>query len=376
MAAATTLEQTRPAQPEAASRRRARLWQALLAAALLLAALVWGGRWWAVGRFIESTDDAYLKADSVIVAPKVSGYVAEVFVTDDQNVSAGQPLAKIDSRLYQALLAQATATSAARKADIAKGGADLQLQRAKIDQSRAELQGARASSAYAIEQVERYEPLVSSGAEPAERLAELRNVEERSAATLAADAAELEAAQRQLATIQAQIEQARAQLDAAEASAQQMSLDMQDTIVRSTLAGRIGDRAVRIGQYVQPGTRLMTIVPVQDIYLEANFKETQIGLMRPGQPAFIHVDALPGTELHGVVVSLAPGTGSQFALLPPQNATGNFTKIVQRVPVRIRVNAGEETRRVLVPGLSVRVRVDTRSGREDNKRIEQENSHG
>jgi membrane fusion protein, multidrug efflux system len=376
MAAATTLDETRPAQPEAASRRPARLWQALLAAALLLAALVWGVRWWEVGRYIESTDAAYLKADSVIVAPKVSGYVAELYVTDDQNVSAGQPLVKIDSRLYQAILAQSTATSAARKADIAKGGADLQLQRAKIAQSRAELQGARASSAYAIEQVKRYEPLVSSGAEPEERLAELKNAEERSAATLAADAAELEAAERQLATIQAQIEQARAQLDAAEASAQQMSLDMQDTIVRSTLAGRIGDRAVRVGQYVQPGTRLMTIVPVQDIYLEANFKETQIGLMRPGQPAFIHVDALPGTELHGVVVSLSPGTGSQFALLPPQNATGNFTKIVQRVPVRIRVDAGEETRRVLVPGLSVRVRVDTRSGREDNKRIEQENSRG
>jgi membrane fusion protein (multidrug efflux system) len=375
MAAATTLEETRPGS-DAASARPAWLWRALLAAALLLAALVWGGRWWTVGRFIESTDDAYLKADSVIVAPKVSGYVAEVYVTDDQSVSAGQPLVKIDSRLYQALLAQSTATSAARKADIAKGGADLQLQRAKIVQSRAQLQGARASSAYAIEQVKRYEPLVSSGAEPEERLAELQNAREQSAATLAADAAELEAAERQLATIQAQIEQARAQLDAAEASAQQMMLDMQDTIVRSTLAGRIGDRAVRVGQYVQPGTRLMTIVPVQDIYLEANFKETQIGLMRPGQPALIHVDALSGTDLHGAVVSLSPGTGSQFALLPPQNATGNFTKIVQRVPVRIRVNAGEETRRVLVPGLSVRVQVDTRSGREDNKRIEQENSHG
>jgi membrane fusion protein (multidrug efflux system) len=137
----------------------------------------------------------------------------------------------------------------------------------------------------------------------------------------------------------------------------------------------VGDRAVRVGQYAQPGTRFMTIVPVQDIYLEANFKETQIGLMRPGQRATIHVDALSGTDLHGTVVSLSPGTGSQFALLPAQNATGNFTKIVQRVPVRIRIDADQETRKVLVPGLSVTVQVDTRSGRKGKERVER-NSHG
>jgi membrane fusion protein (multidrug efflux system) len=133
---------------------------------------------------------------------------------------------------------------------------------------------------------------------------------------------------------------------------------------------------VRVGQYAQPGTRLMTIVPVQDIYLVANFRETQIGLMRPGQPATIRVDALSGTDLHGTVVSFSPGTGSQFALLPPQNATGNFTKIVQRLPVRIHLDTGDQTRAVLVPGLSVTVRVDTRSGRESEKRLARENPHG
>jgi membrane fusion protein (multidrug efflux system) len=151
---------------------------------------------------------------------------------------------------------------------------------------------------------------------------------------------------------------------------------MQDTVIRSTLAGRVGDRAVRVGQYVQPGTRLMTIVPVQDLYIDANFKETQVGLMRAGQPATIRVDALPGTDLHGTVASFSPGTGSQFALLPPQNATGNFTKIVQRVTVRIRLDAGRETRSVLVPGFSVTVRVDTRSGRDAERRIERENERG
>jgi membrane fusion protein, multidrug efflux system len=150
---------------------------------------------------------------------------------------------------------------------------------------------------------------------------------------------------------------------------------MQDTIVRSALAGRVGDRTVRVGQYVQPGTRMLTVVPVQNTYLEANFKETQVGRMRVGQPVTLHVDALPGRDLHGVVDSFAPGTGSQFALLPPENATGNFTKIVQRVPVRIRIETGPETRSVLLPGLSVTADVDTRSARERDQRIDAENGH-
>ncbi len=344
-------------------------------AVLLIGALVWGVRWWTVGRFIESTDDAYLQADSVTVAPKVSGYVTEVFVADNQAVQAGEPLVRLDGRQYQAILEQAKAAIAARKADIERGEAEMLQQKANIQQVRAQLVGARASEEHAREEVKRYEPLVATGAETTERLADLKNARNQAAATVAADIAAVQAAERQPATTQAQIDQARAQLEAAEASVRQAQLDMSDTVVRSTLAGRVGDRTVRVGQYVQPGTRLMTIVPVQDIYLVANFKETQIGLMRAGQPATIRVDAL-GSELHGTVDSFSPGTGSQFALLPPQNATGNFTKIVQRVPVRIHVDMGQETRKVLVPGLSVTVSVDTRSGREAEKRVERENSHG
>ncbi|HEX4151956.1 MAG TPA: HlyD family secretion protein [Steroidobacteraceae bacterium] len=342
----------------------------------LLVGAAWGAHWWTVGRFIESTDDAYLQADSVTVAPKISGYVAEVYVADNQSVPAGAALVRLDARPYQASLTQLTATAAARQADIARGQADLSLQRANIDQARAQLRGARSNATYALAQVRRYEPLVASGAETGERLAELRNAQDQAAATVQADEAALEAAQRQLGATQAQIQQARAQLEAAVASAESARLDTEDTIVKSSVAGRVGDRTVRVGQYVQPGTRLMTIVPVQDIYLEANFKETQIGLMRPGQPASIHVDALSGSDLHGTVSSFAPGTGSEFALLPPQNATGNFTKIVQRVPVRIHVDAGEEARKVLVPGLSVTVTVDTRSGRDAPKRIASESNHG
>jgi membrane fusion protein, multidrug efflux system len=359
---------------KAGTRRRTRL--LAIGAVALTAGVVWGVRWWTVGRFIESTDDAYLQADSVTIAPKVSGYVAEVYVADNQAVTVGQPLVRLDRRQYQAVLEQANAAIAARKADIERGAAELLQQQANIAQARAQLQGARSAETHAIEEVKRYEPLVATGAETNEKLADLVNARNQAAATVAADIAAVQAAERQPATTQAQIEQARAQLQSAEASFRQAQLDTQDTIISSTLAGRVGDRTVRVGQYAQPGTRLMTIVPVQDVYLEANFKETQIGLMRAGQPATIHVDALSGTDLHGTVVSFSPGTGSQFALLPPQNATGNFTKIVQRVPVRIHIDAGEETRAVLVPGLSVTVRVDTRSGRESAKRLERENSRG
>ena len=347
-----------------------------IGAVVLIAGIVYGVRWWTVGRFIESTDDAYLQADSVTIAPKVSGYVAEVYVVDNQAVKAGDPLVRLDRRQYQAILEQANATIAARKADIARGAAELLQQQANIAQAKAQLEGARSSQTHAIQEVKRYEPLVATGAETNEKLADLVNARNQAASQVAADVAAVQAAERQPATTQAQIEQARAQLEAAEASFRQAQLDTQDTIVRSTLDGRVGDRTVRVGQYAQPGTRFMTIVPVQDVYLEANFKETQIGLMRAGQPATIHVDALSGTDLHGTVVSFSPGTGSQFALLPPQNATGNFTKIVQRVPVRIHIDAGQETRSVLVPGLSVTVKVDTRSGQESAKRLEQENARG
>jgi membrane fusion protein (multidrug efflux system) len=359
---------------KAGSRRRALLLS--IGAVATIAAIIYGVRWWTVGRFIESTDDAYLQADSVTIAPKVSGYVSEVYVTDNQAVTAGQPLVRLDRRQYQAVLEQANATIAARKADIERGAAELLQQQANIAQARAQLQGARSAETHAIEEVKRYEPLVATGAETNEKLADLVNARNQAAATVAADIAAVQAAERQPATTQAQIEQARAQLQASEASFRQAQLDTQDTVISSTLAGRVGDRSVRVGQYAQPGTRLMTIVPVQDVYLVANFKETQIGLMRAGQPATIHVDALSGTDLHGTVVSFSPGTGSQFALLPPQNATGNFTKIVQRVPVRIHIDAGQETRAVLVPGLSVTVRVDTRSGQESARRVERENARG
>jgi membrane fusion protein (multidrug efflux system) len=317
--------------------------------------------WFVRGRFLQSTDDAYLKADAVTVAPTVSGYIQSVFVTDNQFVQAGQPLLQVDARTYNASLAQTQATVDARKADLLRAKAEADQQQSTIAQASAQLAAAQVAAGFAAKQVERYAPLAESGADTHERLDQLKDNRDQALATQKANAAALQSAQRQLVTQAAATAQAKAQLEAAQASLRQSQIDLGHTLIRSTIAGRIGDRTLRVGQYVQPGTRLMTIVPVQKLYLTANFKETQIGRMRPGQPADIEVDALPDAHIHGKVESFSPGTGAQFALLPPENATGNFTKIVQRVPVRISVETSEAARRFLIPGLSVSVTVDTKS---------------
>ena len=343
---------------------------------LLVAAVLALAYWWVVGRFMQSTDDAYLQADSVTVAPKVSGYITDVYVGDNVTVKPGDPLVRLDSRQYQAALDQAQATVDAREADIQRAQAGIQQQRAAIEQAKAQLLVAQVASRHAEDEVRRYAPLASTGAESGDQLSVLTSNRDQARATLAADTAAVDQAQARITDLTAQIAQARAQLEAARASARQSQLDLQDTLVRSTLAGRVGDRTVRVGQYAQPGTRMMTIVPVQSVYLTANFKETQIGRMRAGQHASIHVDALPDTDLHGVVDSFSPGTGSEFALLPPENATGNFTKIVQRVPVRIRLDTDEQTRKLLVPGLSVTVDVDTRTSTDNAQPTTADAHHG
>jgi membrane fusion protein, multidrug efflux system len=364
----------RPASDARRSSRRMVL--IVLGIVALIVCSVWLARWWTVGRFIESTDDAYLQADSVTIAPKIGGYVTQVYVADNQVVKAGDPLVRLDTRQYQVALNQALATVDARKADIERAQAEIRQQQSGIAQAQAQQQVARVSAQHASDEVRRYAPLVATGAETSERLEELTSTRDQANATLTANAAAVDAARSQIGSATAQLTQARAQLEAAQASAQQSQLDLDNTVVRSVLGGKVGDRTVRVGQYVQPGTRLLTVVPVQSVYLLANFKETQVGRMRVGQPVDMRVDALPGHTLHGVIDSFSPGTGSQFALLPPENATGNFTKIVQRVPVRIRIEMGAETRSVLLPGLSVTVDVDTRSARDRDARIDAENHHG
>jgi membrane fusion protein (multidrug efflux system) len=359
-------------QPSPEKKRRLKRILIIVGIVVLVLGLLFLLRWWLTGRFLESTNDAYLKADTVVIAPKVSGYVSAVYVADNQPVKAGQPLVTLDGRQYQAALDQARANIDGRKADIAKAQAQAAQQQSSLQQAKSQLAAAQSSAAHADREVERYAPLAASGADAPEHLAQLKNEQAQARAQLQEAIASVNSTQQQIVVAQAQIQQANAQLEAAQASETQSRIDNQDTTITSSIDGSIGDKSVRVGQYVQPGTRLMSIVPIQGIYLVANFKETQVDYMRVGQPATIHVDALSGIDLHGRVESFSPGTGSQFALLPPENATGNFTKIVQRVPVRIAVDATPKTRSILLPGLSVTVEVDTRSGKDDFKQIEEQ----
>ena len=329
-------------------------------AIILVIIIIFVSIWWIHGRFVQGTNDAYLQADQVTISPKIQGYVEKVLVTDNQMVRQGQPLVQIDGSTYQAAMDQQTATVAARQADIVAAQRQVTQQTAALDQARANLAGAQATAAYAAGEADRYKALTAQGVETAAQTAQMVNQSNTAAAQARADAAAVHQAQLQIATQQAQVGQAQAQLKAAQAQVASAQININDTVLRASIAGRIGDRQVRVGQFVQPGTRLMDVVPTQDIYLVANFKETQIGRMRIGQAAVVKIDALQGRKVDAILDSFAPGTGAQFALLPPENAAGNFTKIVQRVPVRFRlVHLTNDDRAVLLPGLSATVSVDT-----------------
>jgi membrane fusion protein (multidrug efflux system) len=321
------------------------------------------------GRYFQETDDAYLQADAVTVSPKISGYVAQVLVNDNQDVAAGQALVRLDARDYRAQAEQYQAQIDISRANADTVRAQISEQRSSVDESRAKLREMEDTAAFTANEVRRYTPLVAIGAETKETLATRRNQADQAARQVSGQRAALTNAIKHINTLEAQVVQAEAQAGTARAQLKAANVNVESTTLIASVAGRIGDKTVRIGQFVQAGARLMSVVPLQSLYVSGNFKETQIGRMRPGQPVEIKIDALPGTKLQGRVESISPGTGSQFSLLPPQNATGNFTKIVQRVPVRIAVDASAETRRVLLPGLSLKVEVDTRDNKDAIKEI-------
>lgn len=347
---------------------------ALLVVGLLVvvAAAIWFTWYWTTGRYRQSTDDAFLQADQVQVSSKIPGYVEEVLVQENENVKVGQPLVRISRQDTNAAAEQARAQVAQGQASVLQIDAQIRQQRAQIAMADAQVMGARSTLGHAQTEVDRYEPLTKLGAQTAEQLTQMRQNRDQAASQLASAKAQREFALRQIDTLRAQTVVAKAQIDAAQAQLKKAEGDLSDTLLRSSIDGRIGNKTVEVGQYVQASTRLMSVVPVQALYLVANFKETQIGLMRVGQPVSIELDALGGETLQGTVESFSPGTGAQFALLPPQNATGNYTKIVQRVPVRIRIEDEPEARKVLVPGLSAVVTVDTIGTKPAKKRVKQE----
>jgi len=312
------------------------------------------------GRYLESTDDAYVKADSTIISPKVSGYIAEVLVADNQPVKAGQLLARIDDRDFRMALDQAHADVAASEAAVRNLDAQIALQQPVIEQETADIAAAEATLKFAQEEQVRYDGLMKSGSGTIQRAQQTDAALREKIAQLHHGKSGLLAAERKVDVLTTERAKAVAQLDRARAVERQMALNLSYTTIAAPVDGTVGARSLRVGQFVQAGTQLMAVVPLDAVYVVANFKETQLTHVRSGQPVEIRIDSFHGTKLRGRVDSLSPASGLEFALLPPDNATGNFTKIVQRVPVKIVLD-DHGLSGLLRPGMSAQPTVDTKA---------------
>ena len=351
--------------PQHIGTRRARLSakRLLLAAAALGivgAAAVYGSEWWTTGRFEVSTDDAYVAADSVIVSPKISGYLSQVLVQDNQTVKAGQVLARIDDRDYATALDQARANLAAAQADIDNLRQSIEQQILSVTQARAQVAADAAAVVFSEQQRSRYADLARTGAGTIQQAQQYAADIQEKQAKQAQDQAGVGVALKQVDVLRAQLVRAQATLAQHQAMLHQAELNLSYTTITAPIDGTVGVRTLRVGQYVQAGTQLMALVPLQAVYVTANYKETQLTDVRPGQKVTISVDMFPGAVVHGHVDSIAPAAGQEFALLPPDNATGNFTKIVQRLPVKIVIDRHDPLAGGLRPGMSVEPTIDTK----------------
>jgi membrane fusion protein (multidrug efflux system) len=332
------------------------------AAIAALASAAWyGWDYWTVGQYLVSTDDAYVRADSTTIAPKVTGYLQQVLVKDNERVTTGQVLARIDDRDFKVALDQAKADVAAAGATIANKQAQLDVQQAVISAARATLDVDQAAVTFAAQENKRYTDLAASGSGSVQNAQQAQARIASAQASLARDNANLASALKQVDLLKAEIVQAKAALARAEAAQRQAELNLGYTTITAPIDGVVGNRTLRVGQYVQAGTQLMSVVPANGAYVVANYKETQLTDVREGQSVDIEVDMFPGQVVHGHVDSIAPASGQEFALLPPDNATGNFTKVVQRIPVRIALDTGKNPRIQLRPGMSVIPTIETRS---------------
>jgi membrane fusion protein (multidrug efflux system) len=338
-----------------------RLLIAAAALAVLAAAAGYGYHYWTTARFLVSTDDAYVEAHSVLISPKVSGYISEVPVDDNQAVKAEQVIARIDPRDYQTALDQAHANVAAAQASIGTLNQQIAQQKLVVEQDRQQVASDQAALVYSQQDFQRYTQLAKDGWGTVQRAQQAQaDIREKDAA-LQHDTAVVAAAEKQIGVLEAQVVQANATLAQQQAMKHQAELNLSYATITAPVDGTVGVRTLRVGEYVQAGTQLMAVVPLQAVYITANYKETQLTDVRPGQSVTIYVDTFPGTKVHGYVESLAPASGQEFALLPPDNATGNFTKIVQRIPVKIIVNKDDPLAGMLRPGMSVEPTIDTKA---------------
>lgn len=325
---------------------------------IALAVVAGGAAWWLNKQKYESTDNAFVQADKVNVAPQVDGYVAEVLVTDNQQVKAGQVLVRLDMAPLRAALAQAEANATALDAAVRAVDDKARLEQAMIEQKAAGVTSARAESQLAQAELARYGALAQEGWVSPQRAQTARAAASQASASVAQAQATLEAERRTYESLGSARAQTLAQAQAAHAAVDQARINLERAEIRAPVSGVVGARSVRIGQYVRPGTVMMSVVPLGEAFVVANFKETQVARLRIGQPVTIKADAFGKQHISGKVDSFAPATGSEFALIPVENAVGNFTKIAQRLPVKIVVDPKSPLAAALRPGLSVEVKVN------------------
>jgi membrane fusion protein (multidrug efflux system) len=334
-----------------------KLFPVIVAALVAVAVLIGGAVWWTNKQHYETTDNAFVQADTVLVSPQVAGYVTEVLVSDNERVEAGQVLARIDPAPFQAKLAQAEANATALEAAIRGVDDKAALEQAMIAQKAAGVTSAQAEANRVGADLKRYGELAQQGWVSDQKLQTVRAEAQASSAAVQQAAATLEAERRSAASLGSAKAQTIAQAAGARAAVDQARIDLERTVIRAPVSGVVGARGIRPGQLVQPGTTLMAVVPLGKAYIVANFKETQVARLRIGQSVDIHADAFGDQTIKGRLESFSPATGSEFALIPVENAVGNFTKIAQRVPVRIVVDRSQ-LGAALRPGLSVQVKVD------------------
>jgi membrane fusion protein (multidrug efflux system) len=339
--------------------------------AVLAAALAFGGyeghEWWTNGRFMISTEDAYVQADITILSAKVSGYVQSVAVTNNQSIKAGDLIAKIDDGDYRFALQSAKDKLATQQSAITRIGRQIEASRASVAQAQAQIAAAQAEAERAESDYSRQQQLARSDYTSRAALENAKAARDRANANVQSAQAALAAAQANVEVLAAQRNEGERLAAELQTSVEKAQRDLSFTEIRAPADGVIGNKAVEVGTYVQPGARLAALVPLTSVHVDANFKETQLVSLKVGQKVRIEVDAFPDADIVGTVESVSPASGAVFSLLPPENATGNFTKIVQRVPVRVSVNPEVAQQGLLRPGLSVVVDVDTRTSAETEK---------
>ncbi|MDI9220099.1 HlyD family secretion protein [Pantoea sp. EA-12] len=341
---------------QASALKRTVLLSALLIVLLAMAFFVWSSM---TGND-HRTDDAYVNADYTLVAPKVSGYVASVNVLDNQQVKAGELLATLDDRDYRVALETAQANLQVSEAKRLSSQAQLEQQQSTIDEAKATLAASQASSQYAGQSAARYNQLYKSGTIAADEQQKASSTQRSASAAVRQSEAALAAAIKQVGVLQAAVRQAEADVTAAQASVDQAKLNLSYTRIVAPVDGMVGQRSVRLGAYVSAGTRLLAVVPLQQTYITANYLETQLADVQPGQKAVVKVDALPGKRFTGHVDSIAPATGATFSAISPDNATGNYTKVVQRLPVKIVLDANQPDLAQLRVGMSAIPEIEVR----------------